>query len=123
MDATATTSIDTQPRVQNLLKKCPFCSEAILMEAKKCKYCGEFLDSELRASTKKVSQPVWNPSIAAALSLLVPGGGHIYRGKIIKGFLWLILTAVGYGFYLLPGLILHLVSISFATMGNPMEEG
>ena len=121
MNASATTSMDIQPDVQSLLKKCPLCSEAILKEAKKCRYCGEFFDPELRASAKTLSQPEWNPSIAAVLSLLLPGGGHIYRGKVVKGFLWLILVAIGYGFYLIPGLILHLVSVSFAAMGNPME--
>ncbi|MEW5804914.1 MAG: hypothetical protein AB1847_22740 [bacterium] len=122
MNASAATSIDVQPEVQNLLKKCPFCSEAILMDAQKCRYCGEFLDPELRASASSLSQQKWNPSIAAALSLLVPGGGHIYRGKPVKGFLWLFLVAAGYSLYILPGIILHLVCIPFAAMGNPMVE-
>lgn len=30
------------------IKNCPFCSEEILIEAKKCKHCGEFLDKEMR---------------------------------------------------------------------------
>jgi len=29
-------------------KPCPYCAEQINLEAKKCKHCGEFLDSELR---------------------------------------------------------------------------
>jgi len=35
------------------MKNCPFCSEKILFEAKKCKHCGEFLDEEMR----KARQP------------------------------------------------------------------
>ena len=116
----SSSSADIHLEVQSLLKKCPFCSEAILMDAKKCRYCGEFLDPQLKTSVSGRYQ--WNPSIAAALSLLVPGGGHIYRGKTVKGFLWLFLVAAGYSFYLLPGMILHGACISFASMGNPLEE-
>ncbi|MCX6170157.1 MAG: hypothetical protein NTX65_12500 [Ignavibacteriales bacterium] len=29
-------------------KKCPFCSEEILADARKCKHCGEYLDPSLK---------------------------------------------------------------------------
>ena len=35
------TDADTRPR-----KECPFCAELILLAAKKCKHCGEFLDGD-----------------------------------------------------------------------------
>ena len=99
--------LDTDPALlqTNLLKtkkahnECPFCSH-------------------IAPSVPKLK---WNPTIAAGLSLLVPGGGHIYKGKIIKGFLWTFFTAIGYGTYILPGIILHLLSISFAATGNPLK--
>lgn len=112
---------EIQNRFKNRFKKCYFCSEIIHIDAKKCRYCGEFLDPKLRA-TPPLPKQKWSPTTAALLSLLVPGGGHIYRNKPIKGFLWLLFVAVGYSFYLLPGLFLHLVSILFAVMGNPTEE-
>jgi len=91
------TNLLNTEKVQN---ECPFCSHII----------------------PPVPQLKWNPTIAAGLSLLVPGGGHIYKGKIISGFLWTFFTAIGYSTYILPGIILHLLSISFANMGNPLKN-
>jgi hypothetical protein len=109
-----------QDEVRSELKRCSFCSEIILLDAKKCKHCQEFLDPELRASA--VSQLKWSPALAAALSLVAPGGGHIYREKVMSGFLWALLVAMGYSLYTLPGIILHLICISFAVIGNPVKE-
>ena len=116
------TNSTIQAEVNTGLKRCPFCSEVILSEAKKCKYCQEFLDPELKASALAVPRPKWNPAVAASLSLLIPGGGQLYRGKVISGCLWTLFVAIGYGSYILPGLILHLVCITFAAIGNPYKE-
>ena len=115
-----TTKRQVQKEIQNKLKRCNFCSEIVLAEAKKCKHCGEFLDPKLR--TSPLPEQKWNPVTVALLSLLVPGGGHIYRGKPVRGFLWLIFVAVGYRVYLFPGIFLHLISIIFALMGNQTKE-
>ena len=37
--------------------KCPFCSEAILADAKKCKHCGEFLDRRNASAPAAVLGP------------------------------------------------------------------
>ena len=43
-------------------KECPYCSEQISINAKKCKHCGEFIDVALRAAeeSKKLSS---NPTV------------------------------------------------------------
>src|ERR1700722_20190446 len=33
-----------QPQMDIQMRKCPFCAEEILSEAKKCKHCGEYVD-------------------------------------------------------------------------------
>lgn len=37
----------------DLTIKCPYCSEEILADAKKCKHCGEFLDTALKPQVKR----------------------------------------------------------------------
>ncbi len=52
-----------------------------------------------------------NPGIAAVLSLIVPGIGQLYNGRILWGILWLIITP---GFWIgsggLLGWVCHLLS-------------
>jgi hypothetical protein len=55
-----------------------------------------------------------SPLLAAALSALVPGAGHIYAGRLAAAFLWFIVVGIGYTL-LLPGLVLHLFSIASAA--------
>lgn len=52
-----------------------------------------------------------DPIIAGVLSLILPGLGQIYNGRVLAGILWLIFASglwFGTGFTL--GWILHLVS-------------
>ena len=52
-----------------------------------------------------------NPGLAAVLSLVIPGVGQIYNGRILAGILWLIITPglwIGSGGLL--GWICHVVA-------------
>ncbi len=52
-----------------------------------------------------------DPGLAAVLSLIIPGVGQFYNGRILAGILWLILTPgfwIGTGGTL--GWIFHIVS-------------
>jgi TM2 domain-containing membrane protein YozV len=52
-----------------------------------------------------------DPLIAGLLSLLVPGLGQIYNGRVIIGILWLLLTGVSWiGSAGTLGWIVHIIS-------------
>lgn len=95
---------------------CPYCCEAILPGAKKCKHCGEFLDGNLR---EDAAPDQWKPGVAAVLSLFVPGAGQVYKTQIGAGLCWLVFVACGYFALPLTGFLLHISCIFQATRGNP----
>ncbi len=63
-------------------------------------------------------QREWKPGIAALLSLIIPGAGQIYKGKVLAGLIWLFAVAVGYFFLIIPGIMLHLICIFSAASGK-----
>ena len=55
-----------------------------------------------------------SPLLAAALTALVPGAGHLYAGRIAAAVLWFLVVGMGY-VLIVPGLILHLFAIASAA--------
>ena len=60
----------------------------------------------------------WQPGVAAVLSLVIPGAGQIYKGRIGAGLVWLICTVLGYVALVLPGIIIHIICIVNAASGK-----
>ncbi|MCE9554216.1 MAG: GYF domain-containing protein [Planctomycetes bacterium] len=61
----------------------------------------------------------WSPLMAAFLSFLIPGLGQLYKGHAVNGFVWFVVTIIGYLFFVIPGVILHLCCIVGAASGDP----
>jgi len=113
-------------------KQCPYCAEIIHADAVKCKHCGELLDATLSATK---NQPLyntttiieqrperkWSPGVAALLSFIIPGAGQMYKGHVVRGLFWFVLTIVAYCFFIIPGIVLHVICIVSAASGNPYQ--
>jgi len=52
-----------------------------------------------------------SPGIAVLISLLIPGGGSMYCEKVGKGIGLLIGTIIGYCVFIIPGVIIHIISM------------
>lgn len=48
-----------------------------------------------------------SPGIAAVLSVLLPGLGQVYNGRLFGGALWFAATGIAYWAILVPGFIVH----------------
>lgn len=57
--------------------------------------------------------------VAALLSLLIPGAGQMYKGRVGAGLVWLLFTMFGYLLLIVPGLFLHLICILHAASTEP----
>lgn len=58
----------------------------------------------------------FNPLVAGVLSFFVPGLGQLYKGQWIAAILWFCVTAAGYWFFVIPGVVLHIVCIITAMV-------
>ena len=61
-----------------------------------------------------ISPRAVSPMLAAALTVLVPGAGHLYARHVIAAVAWFAAVSLGYAL-ILPGLLLHLASIVSAA--------
>lgn len=102
---------------------CPMCGRAISATAPVCPGCGHpMVAGGVRATAFELREKQWHPGVAAVLSFLIPGLGQIYKGQIANGLVWFVLTGLGYFFFVIPGIVLHVCCIFGAAMGNPYRS-
>lgn len=60
--------------------------------------------------------------IAGLASFFCPGLGHLLCGKPFSGILWFCLVLIGYLLFLIPGILLHIMSIMASVdLANRIE--
>lgn len=95
---------------------CPACRHSVSEAAENCPSCGHPFQPETRVI---VSTHIWNPGIAALLSLVIPGLGQLYKGQVIRGILWFLIVVGAYGVFswilFLPAFFLHFLCIANAA--------
>ncbi|MEE9279607.1 MAG: hypothetical protein V3V67_05490 [Myxococcota bacterium] len=64
-----------------------------------------------------------SPGIAAVLSVLLPGLGHVYAGRLPAGLVWFLAAGFGYWAVLVPGFLIHVASIWFAYRAARLSGG
>jgi hypothetical protein len=52
-----------------------------------------------------------SPGVAAVLAVLFPGLGHVYVGRLFAGAMWFLAISFAYWAILVPGFLLHAISI------------
>lgn len=60
--------------------------------------------------------------IAAFLSFIIPGAGQMYNGRKLVGFVWLVIIAIGYIPFMIPGFFLHFICVGLAFRGATAEK-
>jgi TM2 domain-containing membrane protein YozV len=64
-----------------------------------------------------------SPGIAAVCSVLIPGLGQVYAGRLLAGALWFVATAAGYSMVLVPGFLIHALCVWSAYRSAKYWEG
>jgi hypothetical protein len=98
-----------------------FCSRCgapiVVADASFCKSCGAPIShfSLIRRGAG------FSPVIALVLSI-VPGVGHIYRGKPFKGILWFFGVALAYGAAHPFGILIHIICAANAAFSDTARQ-
>ncbi len=89
----------------------------VVTGAEFCKDCG----APLAGSRFFAKNPGFNPVMAAILSL-VPGLGHVYKGRPGRGAVWFFVVSFAYAASPSFGLLMHLICAANAALKGAVDE-
>jgi hypothetical protein len=89
----------------------------VVAGAEFCKDCG----APLAGGRFFARNPGFNPVIAAALSI-VPGLGHVYKGRPGRGAGWFFAIFFAYGMNPALGLLLHVICAANAALQGAIQD-
>jgi len=69
----------------------------------------ELLDGASPRPEREARKP--SPGISAVLSVLAPGLGQVYCGRLGAGALWFLGTSLSYAAFFLPGFLVHALCV------------
>ena len=84
-----------------------------------CPVCGRPRRTLTPRAGQAAVETDWTPLIAAGMSLVIPGLGQIFKGRIFSGVVWFCLVPVGYLLLIIPGVILHAICVLSAATAAP----
>jgi zinc-ribbon domain len=98
---------------------CARCGQPIVVDdARFCKSCG----APLTRSPLIRRDPGFSPIVAFVLSI-IPGVGHIYRGKLLRGMLWFFGVSLAYtAGGPLMGPLIHFICAANAAFSGVIGE-
>jgi hypothetical protein len=102
----------------NRARYCSQCGQRVVVaNASFCKQCGAALVNPSVIETDLS----WRPLIAAALSV-IPGLGHLYKGRVWLGLIWFVSILVAYHVNQVLGFVLHFVCAGNAALSGALRE-
>jgi hypothetical protein len=60
--------------------------------------------------------------MAGLCAFICPGLGHLILGKPFQALIWFVLIVVGYFMFIVPGIILHIISIVDAARAGRQDQ-
>jgi hypothetical protein len=74
----------------------------------------ERYDDSFRSVERRPRVP--SPGLAAVMSVLIPGLGHVYSGRLLAGLGWFLGTGLGYAlpFLHFVGFFVHVAGVYYA---------
>ena len=97
---------------------CARCGQPIVVaDASFCKSCG----APLTRFPLLRRDPGFSPILALVLSI-IPGVGHIYRGKPFRGVMWFFGVSLAWSMGPVMGILIHLVCAANAAFSGVIRE-